>query len=134
MQTNRQLRTRRALSIFKDVLLRTRSALSLYKVYGTSALLVLNRTSLNSDSALLALNTLLKSDVTTRDHVVRCCGSQECGSRNVNFACKFHRRSHRVRITQKSTSLQHCCSCAEGMCEPRNRDNGASDLWTLTAY
>ena len=20
------------------------------------------------------------------------------------------------------------------MCEPRNRDNGASDLWTLTAY
>ena len=21
-----------------------------------------------------------------------------------------------------------------GMCEPRNRDNGASDLWTLTAY
>ena len=49
--------------------------------------------------------TLLKSDVTTRDHVVRCRGSQECGSRNVNFACKFHRRSHRVRITLKSTTL-----------------------------
>ena len=50
-------------------------------------------------------NTLLKSDVTTRDHVVRCRGSQECGSRNVNFACKFHRRSHRVRITLKSTTF-----------------------------
>ena len=49
--------------------------------------------------------TLLKSDVTTRDHVVRCRGSQECGSRNVNFACKFHRRSHRVRITLKSTTF-----------------------------
>ena len=30
--------------------------------------------------------------LTTRDHVVRCRGSQECGSCNVNFACKFHRR------------------------------------------
>ena len=29
--------------------------------------------------------TLLKSDVTGRDHVVRCRGSQECGSRFVNF-------------------------------------------------
>ena len=47
----------------------------------------------------------LKSDVTTRDHMVRCRGSQECGSRNVNFACKFHRPSHRVRITLKSTTL-----------------------------
>ena len=36
--------------------LRARRALSLYKVYGDSALLVLNGTSLNSDSALLALN------------------------------------------------------------------------------
>ena len=34
----------------------------------------------------------------------------------------------------KFRNLQHCCSCALGMCEPRNRDNGASDLWTLTAY
>ena len=50
------LRTRRALSLFKDGQLRTRRALSLYKVYGDSALLVLNGTSLNSDSALLALN------------------------------------------------------------------------------
>ena len=51
-----QLRARRALSIFKDVLFRTRRALSLYKVYGDSALLVLNGTSLISDSALLVLN------------------------------------------------------------------------------
>ena len=35
-------------------------------------------------------NTLLKSDVTRPDHVVRCRGSQECGSRFVKFACKFH--------------------------------------------
>ena len=26
----------------------------------------------------------------------RCRGSQECGSRNVNFACKFHWRWHVV--------------------------------------
>ena len=38
--------------------------------------------------------TLLKSDVTSRDHVVRCRGSQECGSRFVNFACKLHWRWH----------------------------------------
>ena len=60
---NHQLRARRALSLFKDVLLRNRRALSLYYVYGDSALLVLNRTSLNSDSALLVLNkTSLNSD------------------------------------------------------------------------
>ena len=40
-----------------------------------------------------------------RDHVVRCHGSQECGSRFVNFACKFHRRWHGVRIILKSTTL-----------------------------
>ena len=51
----RHLRARRALSIFKDVMLRTRRALSLYNVYGDSALLLLNGISLNSDSALLAL-------------------------------------------------------------------------------
>ena len=43
-------------------------------------------------------NTLLKSDVTTRDHMVRCRGSQECGSRNVNFACKFLQNSHNSEI------------------------------------
>ena len=49
--------------------------------------------------------TLLKSDVTRRDHVVRCRGSQECGSRFVNFACQFHSRRHSLRITLKSTTL-----------------------------
>ena len=49
--------------------------------------------------------TLLKSDVTSRDHVVRCRGSQECGSRFVNFACQFHWRWHSFRITLKSTTL-----------------------------
>ena len=52
------------------------------------------------------LNTLLKSDVTSRDQVIRCRGSQECGSRFVNFACQFHwRRWHSFRITLKSTTL-----------------------------
>ena len=49
----RQLRARRVLLIFKDVLLRTGRALSLYKEYGDSAFLVLIGTSLNSDSTLL---------------------------------------------------------------------------------
>ena len=39
-------------------------------------------------------NTLLKSNVTGRDQGVRCRGSQECGSRFVNFACKFHTGWH----------------------------------------
>ena len=51
-----QLRTRKALMLFKDVLLRTRRALSLYKVYGDSALLLLKGTLLNSVNALLALS------------------------------------------------------------------------------
>ena len=38
-------------------------------------------------AAVYILYTLLKSDVTRHDHVVRCRGSQECGSRFVNFAC-----------------------------------------------
>ena len=52
----RQLKARKALSIFKDVSLRTRRMLSLNNVYGDSALLVLNGTYLNSESALMALN------------------------------------------------------------------------------
>ena len=52
-----------------------------------------------------AVYTLLKSDVTSRDQVVRCRGSQECGSRFVNFACQFHWRWHSLRITLKSTTL-----------------------------
>ena len=74
--------------------------------------------------------TLLKSDVTRRDHVVRCRGSQECGSRIINFACQFHSRWHSLRITLKD--LQHWCACAVVTSEPRNRDNGASDVWALT--
>ena len=41
-------------------------------------------------------NTLLKSNVTTWSVGGRCRGSQECGSRFVNFACKFHWRWHAV--------------------------------------
>ena len=41
-------------------------------------------------------NTLLKSNVTMWSVGGRCRGSQECGSRNVNFACKFHWRWHAV--------------------------------------
>ena len=41
-------------------------------------------------------NTLLKSNVTGRDLGGRCRGSQECGSRFVNFACKFHTGWHAV--------------------------------------
>ena len=52
----RQLRAKRVLMKFKDVLLRTREALSLYKVYGNSAFLVLNGTLLVSVNALLAIS------------------------------------------------------------------------------
>ena len=44
----------------------------------------------------IRLNTLLKSNVTGRDLGGRCRGSQECGSRFVNFACKFHTGWHAV--------------------------------------
>ena len=55
--TQRQLRPRRALTLFKDVPLRTRRALVLlYNGYGDNALLLLNRTLLNSVNTLLALN------------------------------------------------------------------------------
>ena len=63
------------------------------------------RTKCTSQNSSRARNTLLKSNVTRPDHVVRCRGFQECGSRFVNFACKFHRRWHRLRITLKSTTL-----------------------------
>ena len=43
----------------------------------------------------------------------------------LNFACKFHRIP-----PLKSTT----CSCALGMRELKQPRNGASDLWTLTAY
>ena len=52
---------------------------------------------------------LLKSNVTSRDHMVRCRGSKECGSCFVYFACKFHRRWRRFCITLKSTTLLFMC-------------------------
>ena len=55
-ESNRQLRTRRALTLFNDVPLRTRRTLLPQTLYSDSALLVLNGTSLNSVTALLALN------------------------------------------------------------------------------
>ena len=45
--------------------------------------------------------TLLKSDVTRRDHVVHCRGSQECWF----MLCQFHSRWHSLRITLKSKTL-----------------------------
>ena len=53
----------------------------------------------------LTSNTLLKSDVTRRDHVVRCRGSQECWFTLCQFHCQFHSRRHSLRITLKSTTL-----------------------------
>ena len=63
-----------------------------------------NQTSVTGFIVLVLGYTLLKSDVTRPDHVVRC-GSQDCGSRFVNFACKFHSGWHSLRITLKSTTL-----------------------------
>ena len=51
--------------------------------------------------------TLLKSDVTRRDHVVYCHGSQECWFTLCQFRCQFHSRRHSLRITLKSTTLVH---------------------------
>ena len=57
------------------------------------------------------VNTLLKSDVTRRDHVVRCHWSHECWFTHRQFHSKFHSRSlHSLRIT--SWNLQHWCTCA----------------------
>ena len=55
MYIYRQLRARRALTLFKDML-RTRRALSQLTLYSHSALLVLNGTSFNIINALLVLN------------------------------------------------------------------------------
>ena len=99
-----QLRARRALSIYAKMFQWEPEG---HYRCTMSMPLVLNGTSLNSDSVLLALNwwfvcnsciqyTLLKSNVTTWSVGGRCRGSQECGSRNVNFVCKFHWRWHAV--------------------------------------
>ena len=49
--------------------------------------------------------TLLKSDVTRRDHVVRCHGSHECWFTHRQCHSQFHSRWHSLRITLKSTTL-----------------------------
>ena len=57
---------------------------------------------------LPAVYTLLKSDVTRRDHVVHHChGSQECWFTLCQFRCQFHSRRHSLRITMKSTTWVH---------------------------
>ena len=50
-------------------------------------------------------NTLLKSDVTRHDHVVRCRGSQECWFTLCQFHCQFNSRWHSLRITLTFTTL-----------------------------
>ena len=72
--------------------------------------------------------TLLKSDVTRRDHV----DPRNVGSRFVNFFVNFIRRRHSLRITMKSTTL--VCMRSIVTREPRNRDNRTSDVWASTAY
>ena len=54
-------------------------------------------------------NTLLKSDVTRRDHVFRCHGSHECWFTHRQFHSHFHSRRHSLRITLKYTTG---CACA----------------------
>ena len=51
--------------------------------------------------------TLLKSDVTRRDHVVRCHGSHDCWFTHRQFHGQFHSRRHSLRRTLKSTTLVH---------------------------
>ena len=63
--------------------------------------------SLSLHEALYMYNTLLKSNVTRRDHVVHCHGSQECWFTLCQFRCPFHSRRHSLRITLKSTTLVH---------------------------
>ena len=50
-------------------------------------------------------NSLLKSDVTRRDHVVRCHGSHECWFTHRQFHSQFLSRRHSLRITLKYTTL-----------------------------
>ena len=59
---------------------------------------------------------------------VRCHGSHECWFTHR----QFHSRRHSLRITLKSTTLW--CTCAVVTREPWNHENGANDVWALTAY
>ena len=54
------------------------------------------------------------------------------GSRIVNFIVNFIRDGTVFAITLKYTTL--VCMRSIVTREPRNRDNGASDVWALTAY
>ena len=47
------------------------------------------------------------------------------------FHSQFHLQRHSLLITLKYTTLV-CMRSSNG--EPGNRDNGASDVWALTAY
>ena len=86
---------------------------------------------INSHTACHWLFMLIRCQSQKSQERTRCLGSQKCGSRFVNFACKFHTGwTMRVRITLKSTT--YGAPCAVRMREPWNyHDNGASDLWTF---
>ena len=64
-------------------------------------------------------NTRLKSDVTRRDHVVRCHGSHECWFTHRQFYSQFYSRRHSLRITLKYTTLVHMRS---------------SNAWTMKSW
>ena len=70
---------------------------------------------------------LLKSDGTRRDHVSVV---MDAGSRIVNFIVNFIREGS-LRITLKYTILVRMRISPH---EPASHDNGASDVWALTAY
>ena len=74
---------------------------------------------------------LLKSDVTRRDHVSVVMDPMNVGSRIINFIVNF---IHDGTVFAVLLNLQHWCACAVVMREPRNRANGGSDVWALTAY
>ena len=76
-------------------------------------------------------NTLLKSDVTRRDHVIRCHGSQECWFTHRQFHSQFHSRRHSLRITLKYTTLVHMRSSYAWTRKSWQRSEWR---WALTAY
>ena len=65
----------------------------------------------------LSYNTLLKSDVTRHDHVVRC--HHGCWFTHRQFHSQFHLRWHSLRITLKYTTLVHMRS---------------SNAWTMKSW
>ena len=71
---------------------------------------------------------LLKSDVTRSDHVSVI---MDAGSRIHQFHSQFHSRRYSLRIILKYTILVRMRISPR---EPARHDNGASDVWALTAY